>query len=88
MLTNPIRGKAGKQITAPNPLSIGQVMYTVPVGKYFEMPNLPVGLIITANGISAPTTTAIAVPTLFQSGTIITAGTGGASGFFGTEYDA
>jgi hypothetical protein len=87
MLTNPIRGKAGKQIAIASAAAAGQVMYTVPAGKYFETPNLPGGIIVTANGVSSSATTGTAVSTVFQAGTVITS-SGATNGFFGTEYDA
>lgn len=86
MLTNPIRGKAGKQIVA---VSAGNpsLLYTVPAGKYCEIAVLPANLTITANGVTSPASTATAVPMLLQAGTVVTAVT--TSVFFvGTEYDA
>lgn len=87
MLTNPIRGKAGRQVAIASAGAAGQIMYTVPAGKYLETPNLPGGIIITANGVSTPATTGTAVATVFQAGTVITS-SGATAGFFGTEYDA
>ena len=83
MLVNPIRGKAGKQIVA---LSSGSILYTVPVGKYFESPFVPANMTITANGISLTTAaTVVAAPMVLQAGTVIS---GSSTVFFGTEYDA
>lgn len=89
MLTNPIRGKAGRQICVPNGSATGVVLYTVPAGKYLELNYIPTGIIVTSNGISAPSITAnIAAPAIFQAGTVITSSGANTGGFFGTEYDA
>ena len=88
MLTNPIRGKAGKQITAISSAS-GSVVYTVPVGKYCELGYTPANITITANGVTSMSTpaTAIAAPLVLQAGSVVTA-SGSSVMFFGTEYDA
>jgi formylmethanofuran dehydrogenase subunit D len=86
MLTNPIRGKAGKQIVA-NSAAAPVVIYTVPAGKYFEMPFMPANLTITANGVTSANTALTAVPMLLQAGSVVTAQAGGIP-FIGTEYDA
>jgi hypothetical protein len=84
MLTNPIRGKAGKQIVASN--SGAAILYTVPAGKYFESPFVPASISITANGVSLTTAgTVIPTPMVLQAGTVVS---GAGVVFFGTEYDA
>lgn len=86
MLTNPIRGKAGKQIIA---VSTGNpsVMYTVPAGKYCEVAYVPASITITANGVTSALTTANAVPMVLQAGSVVTANATSIT-FIGTEYDA
>ena len=87
MLTNPIRGKAGKQIVAictVNPT----VMYTVPTGKYCEIAFVPASLTFTANGVTSATTLANAVPMVLQAGTVVTGVSSSGIVFIGTEYDA
>ena len=89
MLTNPIRGKAGKQIVAVS-IGGGTIMYTVPTGKYFELASAPANINFTANGVTSINTAAstlVALPLLLQAGTIVTAVATGIM-FIGTEYDA
>ncbi len=89
MLTNPIRGKAGKQIVAISSTAPA-VLYIVPVGKYFELASMPAGITFTANGVTSAntaSTTLMALPMVLQAGTVITAQANNLL-FVGTEYDA
>ena len=87
MLTNPIRGKAGKQIVAVSTVN-PTVMYTVPAGKYCEIAFVPANITITANGVTSATTVANAVPMVLQAGTVVTGVSSSGIVFIGTEYDA
>lgn len=91
MLTNPIRGKAGRQIIVPLTNVADTIVYTVPIGKYFEMPVIPTGMNITFGGVtiamSTISATLIAAPLVLQAGCIISVN-GSLAGLIGTEYDA